>query len=67
MKERISITIDKDLLDWVDRKIAGKLFANRSHALEFLAMQMMDEEEGFAPYHQNTAKDDGARGHQDHE
>ena len=36
MKERITITIDKDLLEWVDKKIEGKIFANRSHALEVL-------------------------------
>jgi len=60
MKERITITIDKDLLDWIDRKIAQKLFANRSHSLEFLAMAAMQEEEGSAEghYHSNTAKED---------
>jgi len=36
MKERITITIDKELLDWVDGKISEKRFANRSHALELL-------------------------------
>ncbi len=58
MKERISITIDKDLLDWVDLKISEKVFANRSHALEFLTMQKIEEDEGFVSYHQNVAKDD---------
>ena len=61
MKERISITIDKDLLDWVDKQIAAKVFANRSHALEFLAMKKIEEEEGFASYHRNVGMDD-ARG-----
>jgi metal-responsive CopG/Arc/MetJ family transcriptional regulator len=36
MKERITITIDKELLDWVDEKIKARLYANRSHALELL-------------------------------
>lgn len=36
MKERITITIDKILLKWIDKKISEKIFANRSHALEFL-------------------------------
>ena len=36
MKERITITIDKELLEWMDRKIESKIFATRSHALEFL-------------------------------
>lgn len=39
MKERITITIDKELLKWIDKKIQEKIFANRSHALEFLINQ----------------------------
>ncbi len=33
-KPRISVTIEQDLLDWMDRMIDGKVFANRSHAVE---------------------------------
>ena len=36
MKERITLTIDKELLDWLDAKISAKIFSNRSHGLEFL-------------------------------
>lgn len=35
-KERITITIDKELLDWLDKKISKKIFANRSHGLEYV-------------------------------
>jgi len=34
-KDRITITIDKKLLEWIDKKIKEKIFANRSHAIEF--------------------------------
>ena len=44
MKERITITIDKELLQWLDSKIKGKIFANRSHALEFLIKEKTDKE-----------------------
>lgn len=44
MKERITITIDKDLLDWVDKRIKDKTFANRSHGFEFLIKKKMIEE-----------------------
>ena len=44
MKERITITINKELLEWLDKNIANKIFANRSHALEFLIMQKIREE-----------------------
>jgi len=44
MKSRITVTIDKELLDWIDKKIKEKLFANRSHGLEFLIKRKMEEE-----------------------
>ena len=45
MKERITITVDKELLEWLDKNISNKVFANRSHALEFLIVQKMKDEE----------------------
>jgi len=36
MKERITITIDKELLEWLDKRVADKTFANRSHGIEYL-------------------------------
>ena len=45
MKERITITIDKELLDWIDKKVEGKIFANRSHALEFLIHNRRENED----------------------
>ncbi|MBN2422594.1 ribbon-helix-helix protein, CopG family [Candidatus Woesearchaeota archaeon] len=44
MKERITISLDKELLDWIDSKVKQRIFANRSHAIEFLAQQKIDEE-----------------------
>jgi len=43
MKERITITIDKDLLQWLDSKIDQKIFANRSHGFEFLIKRKIEE------------------------
>jgi len=43
MKERITVTIDNDLLDWLDKRIADKTFANRSHGFEFLIKKRMDK------------------------
>ena len=45
MKERITITIDKDLLKWLDRNVEDKVFANRSHGFEFLIMQKKKHED----------------------
>ena len=44
MKERITITLDKELLDWIDKKVEGRIFANRSHGFEFLIAERMREE-----------------------
>lgn len=44
MKERITVTLDKELLNWVDKRIKEKIFANRSHAFEFLIKNREKEE-----------------------
>lgn len=44
MKERITITIDKKLLKWLDDKIEKRIFANRSHGFEFLIQKNIDKE-----------------------
>ena len=44
MKNRITVTLDKELLNWLDKKIEARIFANRSHGFEFLIKQRMDEE-----------------------
>lgn len=36
MKERITVTLDKELLKWLDERVKDKTFANRSHGFEFL-------------------------------
>lgn len=33
-KPKISISIEQELIDWIDSKIKKKYFANRSHAIE---------------------------------
>ncbi|MFA5141631.1 MAG: ribbon-helix-helix domain-containing protein [Candidatus Woesearchaeota archaeon] len=43
-KERITITIDKELLKWLDKKVDERVFANRSHGLEFLLQQKINSE-----------------------
>jgi len=44
MKERITVTMDKELLKWLDKKIDEKIFANRSHGLEFLIKRAAEGE-----------------------
>jgi len=42
MKERITITLDKGLLNWMDSQIDEKVFANRSHCFEFLIKEKIE-------------------------
>jgi len=35
-KERISITIRKEFLEWLDKKVSDLRYASRSHAIESL-------------------------------
>ena len=44
LKERITITIDKELLEWLDKQIDEKIFANRSHGIEFLIKRRIKDE-----------------------
>jgi metal-responsive CopG/Arc/MetJ family transcriptional regulator len=44
MKDRITITVDKELLAWLDSKIEERIFANRSHGVEFLLRQKIKQE-----------------------
>ena len=41
-KERVSITIRKDLLEWIDQQIESLRFASRSHAIEYAVAQLKE-------------------------
>lgn len=40
-KPRIGIVIDQNLLDWIDKEIESKHFANRSHAIQVCVFEAM--------------------------
>ncbi len=44
LKERISVSIEPELLEWLDAKVQDKIFANRSHGMEFLLKQQADRD-----------------------
>lgn len=41
-KTKISITLDGDLIKWLDSQIKQKRFANRSHGIEFALSQLRE-------------------------
>lgn len=40
-RERVSITLPKECMKWIDNKIESRTYANRSHALEVLILEAM--------------------------
>ena len=45
MKIRITITVEKGLLDWLDEKVKVRTFANRSHGFEYLINHRRETEQ----------------------
>ncbi len=37
-RERVSITLPKDLVEWVDQQVKDRKYANRSHAIEVIIL-----------------------------
>jgi len=46
MKKSISVTVEKKLVDWVDRQVETQRFRNRSHAVELALMKFVEAEKG---------------------
>lgn len=42
-KNSISIALDGTQLEWIDGQIQKRVFANRSHAIQFSIQKLMDE------------------------
>jgi Arc/MetJ-type ribon-helix-helix transcriptional regulator len=42
-KTKISITVDDELIKWIDLQIKKKKFANRSHGFEYSVSQLKEK------------------------
>jgi len=43
VRERVSITLPKDVLEWIDKQVQDGTYYNRSHAVESCMKQKMKE------------------------
>jgi len=43
-KEKMSVSIDENLIKWLDSQIKTKRFASRSHGIEYALTQMKENE-----------------------
>ncbi|QQG48549.1 MAG: hypothetical protein HY247_07350 [archaeon] len=41
-KLKTSVSLDRDLLAWIDAQIKTKRFSNRTHAIEFALQRLKD-------------------------
>ena len=44
VRERVSITLPKECVEWLDRKVESRIYANRSHAIEVLILEAIKRE-----------------------
>jgi Arc/MetJ-type ribon-helix-helix transcriptional regulator len=44
MKAKISVTVDKQIVDWIDEQVKTQRFRNRSHAVELALMKFLQAE-----------------------
>jgi len=40
-RERVSITLPKECVEWVDEKVKSRVYSNRSHAIEVIILEFM--------------------------
>lgn len=43
-KQRLQVTVRDDIVKWMDQQIGKLRFANRSHAIEYALLQLMENE-----------------------
>ena len=46
VRERVSITLPKDVLEWLDRQVEARTYHNRSHAIEAIILREMKQKKG---------------------
>lgn len=44
VKQRLQVTVREDIVKWIDQQVEKLRFANRSHAIEYALLQLMQEE-----------------------
>ena len=45
VKSATCITLDRKVLEWIERKVEEGVFASRSHAVEYAVRQLMRQQE----------------------
>ena len=46
MKQKISITVNKEIVEEIDAKVAVGIFRNKSHVVEYAVKKLLEEKDG---------------------
>jgi len=46
VKSAVCVTVDRNILKWISVKIEERVFASRSHAVEYAVAQLMKNDRG---------------------
>jgi Arc/MetJ-type ribon-helix-helix transcriptional regulator len=44
MKSKISVTVDRKIVDWIDERVQTQRFRNRSHAVEVALIRFIESD-----------------------
>ncbi len=44
-KEKVSVSLSKDILEWLEKMVEKKIFASRSHGIEYCLEKCRSESE----------------------
>ncbi len=47
-KRKVTITVDEEIIRWVEKEIARKRFASISHAVEYALVRLIESEKEWA-------------------
>ena len=42
-RERVSITLPKECVEWIDKKVKSRVYSNRSHAIEVIILEAIKQ------------------------
>ena len=43
VRERVSLTLPKKCIEWIDKQVESRIYHNRSHAIEVLILKEMQK------------------------
>lgn len=45
VRVKVTITVDKEIVEWIDNEVSKRTFRNRSHGFEFAVAKLKEKKE----------------------